>query len=257
MDVIRLRWTKLVVIAQQRLVDPPFWNARSGAIQVPTFFIQVLCARIRVMDFEAAISTMNKLLTEKQPQMFNRAWVRINAPCVYRFIQKAVRIENGGIDWDRVTRALSPKYQKQWTGSFRKNTTPYYNRTEIDILLRQYSSKLYTFIATLNTDDELIRDIISISFVRVAQKGNIAAKQEIIKLLSHTVEDWIERNPKLSCWRGYDQLIQTRLDCCIRRYRYSGSFMRYVYKTLEYAARGLKPLIAYSLDDTTHFKNRR
>jgi hypothetical protein len=51
------------------------------------------------------------------------------------------------------------------------------------------------------------------------------------------------------CWRGYDYLIQKRIEDCIRCYRYSGSFIGYLFKTLEYAGRGLKPIIAYSLDD--------
>ncbi len=208
------------------------------------------------MNFQDAISTINNLLAEKQPQTFNRAWVRVHAPCVYRFIQKEVRIESGGIDWDRITRALNPKFQKQWTGSFRKKATPYHNRTEVNTVLQQYSTKLYTFISLKDKDDEHIRDIISVSFVRIAQKGNAAAKQEIIELLSFTIDDWIEKNPNLYCWREYDTLIQTRLDRCIRGYRYSGSFMRYVFKTLEYAARGLKPLIAYSLDDAIRYGNR-
>ncbi|MCK9420193.1 MAG: hypothetical protein M0R70_12520 [Nitrospirae bacterium] len=208
------------------------------------------------MKFESAVNTMNSLLAAKQPQTFNRAWVRVNAPCVYRFIQKEIRIESGGIDWDRITRALNPKYQKQWTGSLRKTVKPYRNKAEVDIVLQQYSDKLYTFITSENRNDEHIRDTISISLARIAQKGNITAKQEIMKLLNFTVDDWIERNPKLSGWRGYDQMIQVRLDCCIRRYRYSGSFMRYVFKTLEYAAKGLTPLIAYSLDDSAHLGRR-
>ena len=208
------------------------------------------------MNFESAVSTMNNLLAAKQPQTFNRTWVRVNAPCVYRFIQKEIRIQRGGIDWDRLTRALNPRFQKQWIGSLRKTAKPYRDKTELDIVLQQYSDKLYTFITSEDRNDEHTRDTISISLVRIAQKGNITARLEIMKLLSFTVEDWIEKNPKLSGWRGYDQLIQTRLDCCIRRYRYSGSFMRYVFKTLEYAAKGLKPLIAYSLDDTTYFRNR-
>ncbi len=209
------------------------------------------------MDFECAIKTINELLTEKQPQTFNRSWVRVNAPCAYRFIQRNIRIENGGIDWDRITRELNPKFQKQWIGSFRKKAKPYRDNNEIDVVLQQYQNKLYTFLAPADKNDEHIRDIISIAMVRIAQKGNISARQEIIKLLCFTVEDWIERNPKLSCWKGYNQLIQTRVECCIRRYRYSGSFMRYVFKSLEYAARGLRPLIAYSLDDSLYSGNRK
>jgi len=208
------------------------------------------------MNFESAITTMNNLLAKKQYQTFNRTWVRVNAPCVYRFVQRELRIESGGIDWDRFTRALYPKYQKQWTGSIRKKATQYRNKDEVDIILQQYHNKLYTFISTQGKADENIRDIISIALVRIAQKGNIAAGQEITGLLNFTIYDWIAKNPTLSSWRGYEALIQPRLECCIRCYRYSGSFMRYVFKTLEYAARGLTPLIAYSLDDTTYFRNR-
>jgi hypothetical protein len=115
---------------------------------------------------------------------------------------------------------------------------------------------LFAFITTEDRTDEHLRDIISIELVRIAQKGNISAKREIMRLLRFTIDDWIERNPKLSCWMGYDELIQTRLECCIRCYRYSGSFMRYLFKTLEYAGRGLRPIIAYSLDDCAHRKER-
>jgi hypothetical protein len=208
------------------------------------------------MNFESVIKTIDMLLIEKQPQTFNRLWVRLNAPCAYRFIQKKIRKENGGIDWDHITRALNPKFQKQWIGSYREKAKPYRNKPEVDIVLQRYNGKLYTFLAPADKNDEYIRDIISITLVRLAQKGNISAKQEIIKLLSFTIDDWIESCPELFNWRGYDHMIQTRLECCIRRYRYSGSFMRYVFKTLEYAARGLRPLIAYSLDDSLYSGKR-
>jgi hypothetical protein len=44
-------------------------------------------------------------------------------------------------------------------------------------------------------------------------------------------------------------MIQDRIEVCIRRYRYSGSFIAYLFKTLELAGRGLRPIIAFSLDD--------
>ncbi len=202
------------------------------------------------MNFESVVKTMNMLLTEKQPRTFDRSWVREHAPCAYRFIQKEIRREYGGIDWDCVTRALNPRFQKHWTGSVRKIAKPYRDKAEVDHVLQQYSDKLYTFLALVDRGDEHTRDIISIALVRIAQKGNLSASQEIIELLGFTIDDWIDRCPALACWRGYEQLIRTRLECCIRRYRYSGSFTRYVFKSLEYAARGLRPLIAYSLDDS-------
>ena len=44
--------------------------------------------------------------------------------------------------------------------------------------------------------------------------------------------------------KGYDDMIQERIEGCIRRYRYSGSFIGYLFKTLEYAGRGLRPIVA-------------
>ena len=201
------------------------------------------------MNFETAIKTINSLLVRKKPHAFNRSWIRVNAPRAYRFIQKNVRSESGGIDWDRITRCLDHKHQRLWTGYLRKKVKPSYrNKTEVDIILQRYSDNLYTFLAPKDKNDEHLRDIISISLVRIAQKGNLSARQEIIKLLTFTVDDWIERYPTLACWREYRPLVQMRLECCIRRYRYSGSFMLYLFKTFEYAARGIRPLIAYSLD---------
>jgi hypothetical protein len=139
------------------------------------------------MNFESVIKTMNNLLAEKQPQTFNRAWVRVNAPHVYRFIQREIRIENGGIDWDRITRALSPKFQKQWIGSLRKKVKPYRNKTEVDIILQKFNNKLYTFITSENKHDEYTRDIISIMLVRIAQKGSDPPPAGAGGFLNHNV----------------------------------------------------------------------
>jgi hypothetical protein len=70
-----------------------------------------------------------------------------------------------------------------------------------------------------------------------------------MELIGHTIESWIEHHAFLSRWRGYKEELRRQVEGCIRRYRYTGSFIRYLYKTLEYAARGVRPLIAYSLDE--------
>jgi hypothetical protein len=91
-----------------------------------------------------------------------------------------------------------------------------------------------------------------IALVRIAQKGNVIAKEEIIKLIRFTIYDWIERCPTLSSWEGYESLIQNRIEGCIRCYRYSGTFIGYLFKTLEYAGRGLGLGTTYSLDDSLY-----
>jgi hypothetical protein len=81
----------------------------------------------------------------------------------------------------------------------------------------------------------------------MAQCGNDL--QRIMKLRAFTVDEWIDRYWFLSRWRGYEAEIRTQVGRCIRRYRYSGSFLRYLFRTLEYAGRGIRPLLAYSLDE--------
>ena len=73
-----------------------------------------------------------------------------------------------------------------------------------------------------------------------------------MKLVGYTIADWTDRYCFLSRWRGYEAEIQTQVERCIRRYCYSGSFLRYLFRTLEYAGRGIRPLQAYSLDERGH-----
>ena len=150
------------------------------------------------MDFDSAVKTINNLLKKKQPHAFNSSWIRECAPHIYRFIQKNIRREIGGIDWDRVTRVLDRKFQRRWITSRRNGTKPYRSKAEVKIILRKYEGELYTFLTPADKDNNSIRDIISIALVRIAQKGNVTAKQEIIKLVRFTIDEWIEHCPKIS-----------------------------------------------------------
>ena len=71
------------------------------------------------------------------------------------------------------------------------------------------------------------------------------------------IDDWIERYRFMSRWEGYDEKIQKCLERCIRRYRYTGSFLHYVFRTLQYAGRGLTPLYAFSLHDPVAFGSEK
>ncbi len=198
------------------------------------------------MDFDCAIKIINKLLKEKRPDTFNSSWILKHAPKVYRFIRENVRAEIGGIDWDRFTRSLDRRFQRKWMPYSRNRKTSYREKAEVSIILEKYQAKLYAFIAPADKNDEHMRDIISIALVRIAQKGNVIAREEIIKLVRFTIYDWIENCPTISSWEGYESLIQNRIEVCIRCYRYSGTFIGYIFKTLEYAGRGLRPTNVYA-----------
>src|SRR4026209_2346916 len=183
------------------------------------------------MDFATAVATLNDLLIRKQPAIFDSAWIRRNAPSCYRFIQENVRREYGGTDWDRLTYALDRRFQRLWRPQrIGRKPIPYEDHAQVQTILDKYRDKMYVFIAAPDQNDRRIRDIIGISFVRLAQTGNLLARLQLMELLKYTIDDWIERHYLVSRWRGYEEEMQKQLDACIRRYRYSGSFLTYLFR---------------------------
>ena len=161
-----------------------------------------------------------------------------------------MRTDFGDIDWDRVTRALEWKFQRRWTPRRRvRSHFPYRNNSEVKAVLEKYRVTLYVFVSPQNRSDRRTADIISIALVRLAQCGNESAKKKLMELLAFTIDDWIDRYWFLSRWRDYDAEIRTQVERCICRYRYSGSFLRYLFRTLECAGRGIRPILAYPLDE--------
>jgi hypothetical protein len=201
------------------------------------------------MDFNRMVQILNELLSKERPETFNSSWILMRAPRCYHFILKNVRTDFGAVDWDCVTRSLEWQFQRRWTpGRSRLSSVPYRNLGEVKVILEKYRTKLYVFLSPQNRTDRQIRDIISITLVRLAQYGNESAKQELINLLDFTIDNWIDQYCFLSRWRGYDEEIRVQVEKCIRRYRYSGSFLQYLFRTLEYAGRGIRPLLTYSPD---------
>jgi hypothetical protein len=193
-----------------------------------------------IMRFSAVVVTLNNLLATNQPDVFNSSWVRKHAPNCYRLIQRKLRREFGGIDWDRLTYALDRKFQRRWfPGRTRRKFTEYEDVYELDAIMKKYRDKMYVFVAPLDEQDRQIRDVIGISFVRLAQKGNLLARRKLMDLVHYTIDDWLERYDFLSRWRGYEEDMQKQVVGCIRRYRYTGSFLNYLFRTLECAGRGI------------------
>jgi len=201
------------------------------------------------MTFTKAVKNLNKILKKKNPKTFNSSWIFKNARPVYNFICMNHRTENGDIDWDMVTSKLNRRFQKRWIRYKRKYVKLYENQIEVDLINNKYKNHLYTFMSSINERDRLIRNRIIVAFVRIAQKGNILAEREAITWITYTVDDWTERHWQIKRWKGYTDEIEDKIRGCIRRYRYTGSFLGYLFKTLEYSARGIAPLQKYSLDD--------
>lgn len=202
------------------------------------------------MNFNQAVKNLNRSLSKQRPSTFNHSWVKNRVRKSYNFIVRYVKTELGETDWDKVIYRLDHQHQKLWLKGVKvkKNISQYENQSEVEAILAKYQKGLYTFLVQRNKEDKQICDLIIIKLARTAQKGNLSAKQKAMILIKHLVDQWIDSR-YFKHWRGYDDLIEKNIERCIRRYRYSGSFIVYLYRTLEYAGRGLRLLEAFSLDD--------
>jgi hypothetical protein len=210
------------------------------------------------MNYEQAIKNINRSISKRQPSTFNPAWIRNCVRKSYDFISENIKTESDDIDWDQVVRCLGHDYQKLWLkkSKRKKKIQEYKDRAEVEAILEKYKDKLYTFLSQADKDDKRACDEISIRLVRTAQNGNVLARRKAIYFIKQLVDCWIETR-NLQHWRGYNDLIGKNIDRCIRRYRYSGSFIVYLYRTLEYAGRGLRPLEVFSLDECSPATERR
>jgi len=208
------------------------------------------------MNFEKAIRNINRSINKKQPSSFTPTWIKYRCKVSHQFIINNIKNELGETDWDLVTASLDRQLQKLWLkGSRTKQPNKYSDEREVILLLTPYRKKLYTFVSQLNKEDRQICDRISINLVRLAQKGNLFAIQKLKQLIPFLINQWIE-GYKLNRWRGYDDLIDRCIDNCIRRYRYSGSFIGYLNKTMECAGRPLKSIEAFSLDKKSQITDK-
>lgn len=199
------------------------------------------------MDFDKAIKYLNQVLKEKQPETLSSSWIFENAKPVYNYVRINIRTENGLIDWDVVTKSIDRSFAKRWIRYRYKQARLYNRQSEVDAVLVRYKEKLYTFIAPADANDKQIQDRMVIRLVRLGQRGNVCAQEELIKWVTYITNDWIDQYPHMCRWRGYEDEIPDKIRACIRCYRYTGSFLGYLFKTLEYSARGKPPMC--SLDD--------
>lgn len=211
-----------------------------------------------MLDANKVVKNINRSLNKKQPEKFNPQWIKNRCRVSYEFIIVNVRNEFGEPDWDLIISRLERHNQKLWMRRVKRELCDCYSsKTELDVILKNNKNKLYTFIAQNDKEDKVTCDWISIKLVRLSQKGNIEAREKIISLTKGLVDQWIEYDKSLSSWRGYNDLVFDYINVCIRRFRYAGSFLGYLHRTLQYAGLGLTPLEKFSLDDYSSITGKR
>lgn len=202
------------------------------------------------MNFDQAVRNINRSLNKKQPEKFNPQWIRNRCKISYEFVAEKIKTELDEPDWDLIVSRLERHNQKLWMRRMKRiDVDLYKDKEELNIVLDCYKNKLYTFLGQVDNDDRMICDWISIKLVRLSQKGNLLAKNKVISLLENLADQWIEFDKSLYSWKGYGELKTEHIEACIRRFRYAGSFLGYLHRTLQYAGLGLVPIEKFSLDD--------
>lgn len=210
------------------------------------------------MNLEKAICYINRSINKKQPKSFDDKWIKYRCKISHQFIVDNVKTEFDETDWDLVISRLDRWNQKLWMkGIKRKINESYVNEIELNIILDKYRDKFYTFLAQQDKEDKCTCDIISIKLVRLSQRGNILAEDKFVSLCAYLVDQWLEHDKSLSSWKGRNELITDTIKACIRRFRYTGSFLGYLYRTIEYSGRGFVPLEKFSLDDFSIVTGKR
>jgi hypothetical protein len=78
----------------------------------------------------------------------------------------------------------------------------------------------------------------------------------VLALLKDLVDQWMKLHDFMSPWRYHNESLHKTIAGCIRRYRYTGSFLRYLFRSLEYKSRKLPPMRILSLEDSSQFTGR-
>ena len=210
-----------------------------------------------IMNIEKAVRNINRSLGKKHPKTFNPQWIKNRCKVSYQFIVENIKTEFDEPDWDLVISKLERRNQRLWMKGIKKKKVELYkNKKELSLVLKNHRNKLYTFLGQADKEDKIICDWISIRIVRLSQKGNLSAKNKAVSLLENLVNQWIEYDKSLFVWKGYNELITEHIEACICRFRYAGSFIGYLYRTLEYARRGLIPLEKFSLNELSNITGK-
>ncbi len=192
-----------------------------------------------------AIEKLNNLLETKNPEKFTSSWIFSQSQGLYSFFAKNFRTENGHIDWDLITEKVDRRYQRKWTRHKCKKIKFYEKREEVEKVLDKYRDKLYLFLVQNNGEEKTVCNRMTISLVRLAQRGNICARDELVMWVTYLVNDWMDVYSQVYKWKGYPDEVTDKIIGCILRYRYTGSFLTYLFKTLEYSARGKPPVVSF------------
>ena len=161
--------------------------------------------------FVAHIGKLNAVLKSKKPETFDPLWIQKYLPKFYSFLSDNLCFGKAGIDWDLVTICVDRTFQKRWRFNKTEIRASYSDEQEVNSILDQYKSKLYTVAVPLDAEDKLIRDRILTRLIRNAQQGNELARKQVVTQTNFMIYDWMENSKHIARWRGYESEMEKQM----------------------------------------------
>jgi hypothetical protein len=197
------------------------------------------------------VEKIEKLVLKHKPYSIDEKWIRKHSRKSHKYI-----LENN-LSWDSITRLLDRSIQRKWNRKAKKKKVPEsFNDYEVENFLSTHSKHLYVFVVFTNEQEFELCDYLSIQLVRMAQSGNICASETLLHLYEDIFLRWKENDKLIIRYRSYEEKIHEHFFGCVRRYRYSGSFIGYLKRTLQLQALTLPKIQTISLNTRSKLTGR-
>ncbi len=215
--------------------------------------IQKKAEAARKYTLESISSEVQALLEKEKPKEWSPTFLAKKARHVFRFAERNLTNAKGGIEWDRLISLLPPEYQASWKRKiFLEDITVaegYSNQEEVDQLLEKHKDSLYLFYESTGKHEEDAVNQICMDFIDLIRKGNQEAKETFTQFLQPAITKWLDSEALPASLAQNPEKMNERVDRCLYLWKKNKTFLGYVFRTLDFTARGLKKHRVISLDE--------
>ncbi len=207
----------------------------------------------RKHTIESITEDLLNLLEKEKPKRWSPTYIAKTDRHIFRFVERHLVDKKGSLQWDKLVSRLPPEYQKTWT---RKQylddldlAEEYSDKEEVAEVMQKNRASLYLFYEATGKDEEGALNEVCSDFVYLIRKGNKEATAMFMLYLQPTISKWLE-SKALSVSLAQDpEEVKRCTERCFYLWKKDRSFLGYLFRSLQLAARGMKTYQEISLDE--------
>ena len=188
-------------------------------------------------NFQTAIEELNQMLRRDQPKIVKSGYIRKNLG-LYLFFIRYFNKQDKSFDLMEIQQFIDEPFKSRLRAvktidKYLPNEF-YEDNSEMDMMLEPYAGKLYVLEIASGGKDKEIRNSICEALAKLAQKGNVNAKNKLADVAYHQVQEWT-MEPQLEQFQYRIDDVMNIVERCIYYYdpKISKSFLNYLLSTLE------------------------